>query len=126
MKWEKAPQELKDLLASAMQDVECDKRIMFGCPAYFISRNTFAGLFQDRLFLRLSSESLARLRKKSLMLPNLEPMPDRPMKDYFVVPGKILGNKTAFRKLVGESAQYSLTLAPKAARKPPRKKTAKE
>ena len=54
MKWVKSPEELKDLLEAAMKDTKCEKRPMFGYPAYFINNNKFIGLFQDRLFARLS------------------------------------------------------------------------
>ena len=124
MKWAKAPQEMKDLLASAMKHVECEQRLMFGYPAYFINRNMFAGLFQDRLFLRLSQETLARLAGKSIELKNLEPMPGRPMKDYFVIPPEILTNSSSFARLVEESAAHSRKLAPKSPRKARRKKPA--
>jgi TfoX/Sxy family transcriptional regulator of competence genes len=121
MKWEKAPQELKDLLASIMQGVECEKRVMFGYPAYFINRNMFAGLYRDKVFLRLPVESLSRLRKKSIALHNLEPMPGRPMKDYSVIPPEIIENRSVFRKLIVESADHAHGLARKAPRKPPSK-----
>jgi len=51
MKWVKAPDELKILPEEVMKGFECEKRLMFGYPAFFINSNMFAGLFQDQLFV---------------------------------------------------------------------------
>jgi TfoX/Sxy family transcriptional regulator of competence genes len=65
MKLNKAPAELVDLLGLTMEGIDCEKRLMFGFPAYFINKNMFAGLFEDRLFFRLSNEQLESLREKA-------------------------------------------------------------
>ena len=62
MKWAKAPDELKILLEEVMKGFDCEKRLMFGYPAYFINSNMFVGLFQDQLFVRLSEHQLEELR----------------------------------------------------------------
>ena len=118
MKWQKAPEDLKRVLDSAMQGIECEKRPMFGYPAYFINRNMFIGLFQDQLFMRLSESTLSALKGKSIAVRNLEPMPGRPMKDYFVIPRELLLSPPDLRHLVEEAAQYARTLKPS---KPARK-----
>jgi TfoX/Sxy family transcriptional regulator of competence genes len=86
MKWAKAPDELKSLLEEVMKGFDCEKRLMFGYPAYFINSNMFVGLFQDQLFVRLSEQHVEELRAAHHVLSNLEPMPGRPMKDYYVLP----------------------------------------
>ncbi len=65
MKWQKAPEELKVLLERVMTGIDCEKRSMFGYPAYFINQNMFAGLFQSAVFMRLSPEQLSTLTKTS-------------------------------------------------------------
>jgi TfoX/Sxy family transcriptional regulator of competence genes len=120
MKWVKAPEELKVLMESAMTGIDCEKRPMFGYPAYFINRNMFAGLFQDRLFVRLSEAQLQELRRMHPSIANLEPMPGRPMKNYFVLPQGLLSNPSKLSKILVESAEYTRTIAPKV--KKPRKK----
>ena len=55
--------QLKAHIEDLMQDVDCEKRPMFGYPAYFINKNMFAGLFQDKLFLRLSPDQVTSLKK---------------------------------------------------------------
>ena len=119
MKWVKAPEALKKLLEDAMQGVECEKRPMFGYPAYFINRNMFIGLFQDQLFVRLSDEHLASLLKKHPSIRNLEPMPGRPMKAYFVLPRDLYTNARALKQIIELSAKNTRQLAPK--EKKPRK-----
>ena len=79
MKWVKAPEELKVLLEDVMKGVVCEKKPMFGYPAYFISKNMFVGLFQDKLFVRLSESQLKELRASYPAISKLEPMPGRPM-----------------------------------------------
>ncbi len=54
VKWQQAPPELVEFITEEMKNVKCDYRKMFGYPAYFINGNMFAGLFADKLFLRLS------------------------------------------------------------------------
>jgi TfoX/Sxy family transcriptional regulator of competence genes len=122
MKWIKAPEELKVLLETTMKDIDCEKKPMFGYPAYFINKNMFAGLFQDQLFVRLSELQLQELRRKHPSISNLEPMPGRPMKDYFVIPQAICAKPAELSQIVTKASEHARTLAPKA-KKP--KKTAK-
>jgi len=125
MKWQKAPEDLKRVLDSAMQGIECEKRPMFGYPAYFINRNMFIGLFQDQLFMRLSESTLSALKGKSIAVRNLEPMPGRPMKDYFVIPRELLRSPPDLRHLVEEAAQYARTLKPKPSKAAPKARSKK-
>lgn len=119
MKWIKATDELKMLIENLMQTVECEKRPMFGYPAYFINKNMFAGLFQDKLFLRLSPEQVTSLGK-SFPIANLEPMPGRPMKDYFVIPEKLHRDAQKMPMVVAEAADYCKSL-PAKVKKPGKK-----
>ncbi len=120
MKWQKAPEELKGVIDEAVQGIDCQKRLMFGFPAYFINGNMFAGLFQSAVFLRLSPDQAAGLRRKHQALSALEPMPGRPMKDYFVIPEAVYRSKTALGHLARESAEHTRSLGPK--KKTPKKK----
>ena len=113
MKWVKAPEELKSHLENLMQAVECEKRPMFGYPAYFINKNMFAGLFQNNLFLRLSPEQAGTLRKSFPTLANLEPMPGRPMKNYYVLPEKLHEDAHKMQKVVEDAAGYCRSLPEK-------------
>ena len=121
MNWVKAPEELKVILEKAMSGIDCEKRPMFGYPAYFINRNMFAGLFQASVFFRLSGDQLSALRKKYPSISALEPMPGRPMKDYTVLPESLYRDEKALRAVAREAADHARTLAPKE-KKPARKK----
>jgi len=123
MKWIKAPDELKGLIEDLMAPVDCEKQPMFGYPAYFINKNMFAGLFQDKLFLRLSPDQLVSLRKSYPSIGNLEPMPGRPMKDYYVIPKALYTDPKKMPKLLQEAADYCRSLPPKASKGKSPKKT---
>jgi hypothetical protein len=113
MKWRKSPVALIQMLDEAMQGVDCVKRPMFGYPAYFINRNMFMGLFQASVFARLSPAYVAELRKKYPSIDNLEPMPGRPMKAYFVIPEELFSDSTRLKTLIGKSAEYTRRLPEK-------------
>lgn len=113
MKWIKAPEALKAQIETLMQGIECEKRPMFGYPAYFIKKNMFAGLFQDKLFLRLSPAQVASLSKSFPAISNLEPMPGRPMKDYYIIPEKLHMDARKMEKVVQEAADHCRSLPAK-------------
>jgi TfoX/Sxy family transcriptional regulator of competence genes len=114
MKWIKAPDALKAHIDSLMKDVECERRPMFGYPAYFINKNMFAGLFGDKVFLRLPPDQVASLSKSFPGLAHLEPMPGRPMKDYYELPEKLHKDPKRISKVILEAAEYCRTLPAKA------------
>jgi TfoX/Sxy family transcriptional regulator of competence genes len=120
MKWVKAPEELKSTVQALMEGVECEMKPMFGYPAYFINKNMFAGLFQDKLFLRLSPDQVTSLKKAFPDLSLLEPMPGRPMKDYHTIPEKLYKNSTKISRVIAEAAEHCRSLPAKAQK--PRKK----
>jgi hypothetical protein len=116
MKWLKAPDGLKTLLDKAMEGIDCERRLMFGYPAYFINENMFAGLFQDLVFIRLSPNQLSKLKQKYTSLAALEPMPGRPMKEYFVLPRELYANEGFFKATTMEAADFARTLPKKVKR----------
>ena len=60
-------------------------RPMFGNLAAFVNGNLFAGLFGEDLFVRLSEDESAKVRKQGGR--EFAPMPGRPMRGYVTVPG---------------------------------------
>jgi TfoX/Sxy family transcriptional regulator of competence genes len=120
MKLRKSPSKLIEQIAMAVEGIECEKRLMFGFPAYFINKNMFAGLFEDKLFLRLSNEQAQALVKAKASLTNLEPMPGRPMKDYWVLPAHLVDDPTRLKGISNSAATYTRSLKPKE-KKPPKK-----
>ena len=79
---------------------------MFGYPAYFINGNMFAGLFADKLFIRLSEPDIAEIRKTCRGVDNLEPMPGRSMKGYVVLPKSVYSDDVSFAEWLNKSINY--------------------
>ena len=113
MKWQKAPEELKAALELAVQGTACEKRMMFGFPAYFTNGHMFLGLFESQVFIRLSDQLRSALEARTGPLRHLEPMPGRPMKDYFVLPASFYSSEKDFAALIAGAAVYAGVLPAK-------------
>jgi TfoX/Sxy family transcriptional regulator of competence genes len=116
-KFEKAPPELVEFLASKMKDVNSDYRKMFGYPAYFINGNMFAGLIGNKLFLRLSEPDTDEIKKTGEGVGHLEPIPGRPMKGYVVIPKSLYSDQASFAEWLNKSIKYVSSLPPKQKKK---------
>ncbi|MBE3064938.1 MAG: TfoX/Sxy family protein [Spirochaetes bacterium] len=121
MKWRKAPDELKGILDLAMQGIDAEKRLMFGFPAYFINANMFIGLFEDKLFIRLSDELREATERRMGALKHLEPMPGRPMKDYLVLPQSFYSKQKELEALIAAAAVHARSLPAKVKKAGPKK-----
>jgi TfoX/Sxy family transcriptional regulator of competence genes len=125
MPWEKPSPELTrkldDAVAAAAQasGVAVELKPMFGCPAYFVNGNLFAGVHQSSLMLRLPEDRRAEVI--ALGGGPFEPMPGRAMKEYVVLPSTVLGDASATAAWVRRGAEHAASLPPKA--KKPRKKS---
>ena len=121
MKWRRAPEELKEILDRAMQGVDAEKRMMFGFPAFFINANMFTGLFEDKLFIRLSDELREATERRTGALKHLEPMPGRPMKDYVVLPESFCMKESGLEALIRAAAVHARMLPAKVKKAGPKK-----
>jgi hypothetical protein len=63
--------------------------------------------------------------KGGAAIRNLEPMPGRPMKDYFVIPRDLYMDQAELRTLMEAALEHTRTLKPKAPRAASPKKKAK-
>ncbi len=113
MKWVKAPQELVMLLDDAMKGVDCQRKPMFGYPSYFLNGYMFIGLFQDKLYARLSESQVSDARREYPQISTLEPMPGRPMRGYFVLPGSLYNQPKELKRFIKMSTEYTRSLPPK-------------
>lgn len=114
MTWVKAPQSLIDLFTESLPDHRwLERRKMFGYPAVFVAGNMAAGLFQDRVFARLSDQDRARLPGGG---DHFEPMPGRPMKAYAVIPDDVVADEQALAEVLGQAVRFTASLPPKAAK----------
>ena len=112
-KFTKAPEELVQLFERAMKDFPMAiQRKMFGYPCAFVNGNMFTGLFQDEMFLRLSDEDRAAIRKE-YGTPLFEPMPGRPMRQYVLVPHYILKSPRLLRTWLTKGMGHAKALPPK-------------
>ncbi len=116
-KWKKAPEEVKEILETAVSNIEYTRKIMFGYPAYFINNNMFTGVFQDSIIIRLDTESLERLLSVHEKIKRFEPMKGRVMKEYLELPKSVYSNKSVLKKLITISYEYSGSLPAKPIRK---------
>ena len=112
-KFTKSPDELVRLFERALKDFPMTtQRKMFGYPCAFVNGNMFTGLFQDEMFLRLSDEDRAAIRKQydtSLF----EPMTGRLMRQYVLVPHYVLKSPRLLRTWLTKGMEHAKALQPK-------------
>ena len=102
--------KLFDSLTPAEAGVVAKK--LFGQPAAFVHGNLFFGVFGETLFVRLSEPDRAAVRRLSGFV-NFDPMPGRPMSEYFVLPKTVLASPARTRDWVRRSLRYASGLPPK-------------
>ena len=113
MKFEKPSQEMLTWFENhAPEGSSISKRKMFGYPCRFFNNNMFIGLFESQVFLRLSSHD----KEEFLQIDGAEqfkPLPGKIMKEYVIIPSKILTNEDKLKQWITRSIQYVATLPPK-------------
>ena len=99
-------------LAALATGADC--REVFGYPSCVRHGNMFMGLYEDSLILRLAepdrAEFLSRYGGELF-----EPLPDRPMKEYVVVPPALVGT-AEIEDWVRRSLAYAGQLPPREGR----------
>src|SRR5919204_1577374 len=98
-------------------------RPMFGNLSAFVNGNMFSGVFGDDLFVRVSEEDQAKIRKQGGK--PFEPMAGRAMSGYVIVPTGWQKKPEASRHWVGMALAWSKKLRAKGATKAVAKPTAK-
>jgi TfoX/Sxy family transcriptional regulator of competence genes len=114
MAWRKNSAEMVKVLDEALKLLPAQRRMMFGCPAYFVNDNMFAGLHQDSLILRLSEQDRQTLLSTWDEASQFEPMEGRPMREYVVLPEPLYADSQLFSEWVNRSFAYASSLPPKA------------
>jgi len=113
LSWEKPSEDLMDYLAAKLENVECEKRKMFGQYAFFVNGNMFTGVFQSSIFLRLSPESKRKIMEQHSKVSHFEPRTGQIMKEYIAIPLEIVENEGLFSQLLDSSITYVRGLPPK-------------
>ena len=103
MKWEKCSSELSDIISVAMAVVPAQKRMMFGCPAYFVNGNMFAGVHQSNIILRLCESDRELISRQFDEARVFEPFPGRLMKEYIAVPSAVYDRPEIFAEWIGKA-----------------------
>ncbi len=110
----KAPEALVRTFENAMMDFPmAQQRKAFGFPAAFINGNMFAGLFNDKMIVRLTPEDAAKLQNAQ----QFEVMPGRAMTGWYVVPPRILNSPSELNAWMQRAMAYAKTLPAKAKKK---------
>jgi TfoX/Sxy family transcriptional regulator of competence genes len=92
-------------------------RPMFGNLAGFVNGNMFCGLFGEDLFVRVSDNDQARVRKQGGKA--FEPMPGRAMTGYVLVPAGWHTKPDATSAWIVTALAWSRQLPAKDKKKPP-------
>ena len=87
-------------------------RPMFGNLAAFVNGNLFTGLFGEDLFVRLSEDESAKVRKQGGS--DFAPMPGRPMRGYVTVPGTWRSKPEPVKAWIKLALQQTGKMPPKA------------
>jgi TfoX/Sxy family transcriptional regulator of competence genes len=115
-KWQPAPAAVIEQFSRAIADLQnVESRKMFGYPAIFLNGNMLAGLFQDKMIVRLSEED----RETLAGIPGaaqFEPMPGRPMREYMVLPASIVNAPAKSKEWLERASSFVATLQPKQAK----------
>jgi TfoX/Sxy family transcriptional regulator of competence genes len=122
LKWKPAPEGLVRVFQEAIEAIpDAQPRKMFGYPAAFIDGHLFAGLHQETMILRLSTEDQAiLLKQKGARI--FEPMPGRPMRGYVVVPPAVIKAPEQLSHWLARALAHTKSLPPKPAQPAPKKK----
>lgn len=102
MAWKKAPDWLVTAFgASLPDDPRVLRRQMFGYPCSFVGGNMYAGLFEERVVVRLSDADREALGRIDEAAP-FEPM-GRPMRGYMVLPEATARDARGLRDWLGRA-----------------------
>jgi TfoX/Sxy family transcriptional regulator of competence genes len=88
-------------------------RPMFGNLSAFVNGNMFAGLFGEDLFVRLSEDDSARVRKQGGR--DFEVMPGRAMRGYVTVPSGWHAKPAATTAWIATALEFTAKMPPKVA-----------
>lgn len=111
--WRKSPAELVLFFKNLMSDQSgIELRSMFGYPCAFINSQMFTGLFADSMIIRLPETERKQFQTLDGASP-FEPFPGRPMKEYSVIPGKMIESPDELKTWLAISMDYAASLPEK-------------
>jgi TfoX/Sxy family transcriptional regulator of competence genes len=110
MKRKKVSLEVSGYLDEILCSFNCAKRTMFGCPAYFVNSNMFAGVFEGHIFLRLSEEDRERIFVEYDEAAHFDPLGGSPMKEYINLPEQLLNQREMLHVWLEKGFSYAQSL----------------
>ena len=113
MGWDKVSADLAGILDDLVSGYNCQKKLMFGCPVYFVNNNMFTGVKGDDVFFRLSESDRAAIKVDCDEVAPFEPRPNFIMKEYVSLPEYKLSDKEFMSKWLDRSYSFVLSLSPK-------------
>lgn len=113
MSWKKSPPELIELIDRMVRSFDCQRKMMFGSPVYFVHNNMFMGSHQEDVFLRLTEIDRKDFLSQNADATPFEPVKGRIMKEYVVLPDSILKDTRSLRKWLDRSFGYVSSLPEK-------------
>ena len=120
MAWESASIDQSLLLETALMPFDCQKRMMFGGPAYFVNGNMFSGVHGRNILLRLDEADREAILAAHDQVGPFEPM-GRPMREYVALPDGLDLPARELADWVGRSFAFAASLPPKE-KKPPKRR----
>jgi len=111
MAWKKAPEWLVESFDGLVPDDDprVERRKMFGYPCAFAKDNMFMGLHEDRLVLRLPDEAREEFREH-YGAKIFEPFEGRVMREYSVVPRKLIEDPAELVPWIRRSVDYAASV----------------
>lgn len=91
---------------------DATERPMFGQLAAFFAGHLFFGVFGDQVFVRLGEADRAAAVTQLGATP-FAPLPERPMREYVVLPTATLARPEAAAPWVRRAAKFAAGLPPK-------------
>jgi TfoX/Sxy family transcriptional regulator of competence genes len=110
MKWEKASPALGELLATAVDGMPVEKKVMFGAPVYTVNRNMFTGVHGGNIFLRLSEADRRKIASDFDEAAPFEPVKGHVMKEYVTVPPALYEDAKMFQEWLKRAYEFTSKL----------------
>jgi TfoX/Sxy family transcriptional regulator of competence genes len=124
--WRKAPPELIAAFDRALpQGPGIEKRKMFGYPAVFSGGKLASGLWQEFVVAKLGEADRENAMARHGAAP-FEPMPGRRMREYVVLPERIVADPAALRDWIAKAVVYAASSAPATRKARTKTKTRKD
>ena len=123
MAWKKVSPEMCEILEKGLAGFECRNKPMFGCPAYFVNDNWFAGVHQDTILIKLDECGREEFLSTYPDASFFEPKKGRPMREFVTLPEEVHCDFDRLQHWLERSYGYASSLPPKI-KKPKKKKGA--